>query len=181
MENKLIATSILKEELQLDSFEKFKYFKVSILCFLASIISFTEGFHNFTKLDFKETSAKVGGFFLILAIILFVEKLKSLKLIMVENFITNAREELLLLAEERKWKTELNSEKALIFKTIPIRGYHEYFEYHSRDEGEKIYVFFSQRKILIRCIYNLDDVSIRIQNGENGSIERAIVNRISPK
>lgn len=181
MENNLIANSIVKEELQLDSFEKFKYFKVSILCFIISSISFTEGFHNFITLDFNEISAKVGVFFLILGIILFLAKLKRLKLIVVEDSITNSREELLFLSEERKWEIELNSEKALIFRTIPIRGFHEYFDYHNKHEGERIYIFFSHRKILIKSIHNLDNFSIKIENGQNGAIERAIVSRISLK
>ena len=179
MEENRILDSIKKEELQLDFFEKFKYFKVPLLFILIGLISLTQGFRNFSDFKFSEITSKVGFVFLTLAIISFVVKLFRLKLIALEIATPNLTENILNLAKERNWETELRNEKAIILKTIPIKGYDDYVVYN-RNEGEKIYVFFNEKKILFRSIDNLDNFAFKIQNGENSANEKAILNRIKP-
>ena len=178
MEENMIVDSIKKRKLQLDLFEKFKYFKVPALCCLIGATCLTKGFQDFTFLDYYEVSSKIGFLFFGLGAISLVFKLNRLKLISVENLNLKAKECILYVAEKRKWKTELNSEKLIIFKTVPIKGYDDYIV-NNKHEGEKIYVFFDQKKIFLRSIDNLDNFSFKIQNGENSSNEKTLVNVIN--
>jgi hypothetical protein len=175
MEENLIRDSIRKEELQLEFFEKLKYFRVPLLCFFVSLISFYQGFQNFSSFKFSF----VGFVFVILGIISFTTKLFRLKLISVENSASNVEENIMKLALERNWETELKNEKVIILKTVPIKGYDDYIVYN-RNEGEKIYIFFKGEKILLRSIDNLDNFAFKIQNGENLANENAVINRIKP-
>ncbi|MDI9256870.1 hypothetical protein [Flavobacterium sedimenticola] len=179
MEENLIRDSIRKEELQLEFFEKVKYFKVPLLCVFVSLVSFTQGFQNFSNFSLSEITTKIGFVFVILGIISFVIKLYRLKLISVEFSVPNVAESVMKLAVERNWETELRNEKVIILKTVPIKGYDDYIVYN-RNEGEKIYVFFNGKKILLRSIDNLDNFAFKIQNGENSANEKAVINRIKP-
>ena len=179
MEENRILDSIRKEKLQLGYFEKFIYFKVSLLCFFISIISFTQGFQSFSNFKSNEVTTKVGLTFLVLSMVSFVVKLLRLKLIRVEFTIPNATESILNLAKERNWEIELKNEKLIILNRIPIKGYNDYITYN-RNEGEKIYVFFNGKQVLLRSIDNIDNFAFKIQNGENSANEKAILNRIKP-
>jgi hypothetical protein len=179
MEENRILDSIRKEKLQLDYFEKFIYFKVSLLCFFISIISFIQGFQSFSNFKSNEVTTKVGLIFLVLSMVSFVVKLLRLKLIRVEFTIPNATESILNLAKERNWEIELKKEKLIILNRIPIKGYDDYITYN-RNEGEKIYVFFNGKQVLLRSIDNIDNFAFKIQNGENSANEKAILNRIKP-
>jgi hypothetical protein len=179
MEENLILDSIKKEELQLEFFEKLIYFKVPLVCVFSSLISFTQGFQNLSDFKFIEVTSKFGLVFLILGIISFIIKLNRLKLISVDFLVQNATESILKLAGERNWEIELKNEKAIILKTVPIKNYDNYLVYN-RNSGEKIYVFFNGKKILLRSIDNLDSFAFKIQNGENSANENAIINRIKP-
>lgn len=178
MEENIIVDSIRKGKLQLDLFEKFKYLKVPALCCFIGATCLTKGFQDFTFLDYYEVSSKIGFVFFGLGAISLVFKLNRLKLISVENLNLKAKEYILNVAEKRKWKTELNSEKLIIFKTVPIKGYDDYIV-NNKHEGEKIYIFFDQKKIFLRSIDNLDNFSFKIQNGENSSNEKTLVNVIN--
>ena len=179
MEENRILDSIRKEKLQLGYFEKFIYFKVSLLCFFISIISFTQGFQSLSNFKSNEVTTKVGLTFLVLSMVSFVVKLLRLKLIRVEFTIPNATESILNLAKERNWEIELKNEKLIILNRIPIKGYNDYITYN-RNEGEKIYVFFNGKQVLLRSIDNIDNFAFKIQNGENSANEKAILNRIKP-
>lgn len=178
MEENMIVDSIRKGKLQLEFFEIFKYLKVSALCFFIGAICLTKGFQDFT-LNYYEITSKIAFLFFGLGTISLVLKLNRLKLISVENSNLKAKENILNVAEKRKWKTELNSEKALILKTVPIKGYDDYIVYN-KHEGEKIYIFFDQKKVFFRSIDNLDNFSFKIQNGENSANEKTIFNAIKP-
>jgi hypothetical protein len=173
MQENLIRDSIRKEELQLEFFEKLRYFRVPFLCFFVSLIFFSQGFPNFSSFKFSF----LGFVFVILGIISFTSKLFRLKLISVENSASNVEENIIKLAVERNWETELKNEKVIILKTVPIKGYVDYIVYN-RNEGEKIYIFFNGNKTLLRSIDNLDNFAFKIQNGENSANENAVINRI---
>ena len=177
MEENLIIDSIRKEKLQLELFEKFKYFKVSLLCIFISFISLTQGFQNFSDFTFSDVTSKVGCIFLILGIISLIIKTFRLKLISVVHSIPNVKESVINLAKERNWVTEFKNDKVIILKTIPIRNYSDYLIYN-RNEGEKIYIFLNQKKVLLRSIDNLDNFALKIQNGENSANESAIINKL---
>ena len=179
MEENLIQDSIRKEELQLEFFEKFKYFKVPFLCVFVSVISFTQGFQNFSNFSYTEMSTKLGFVFIILGSISYVNKLVRLKLVAVEFSVPNVTESIMKLASERNWETEQKNEKVIILKTMPIKNYDNYIVYN-RNEGEKIYVFFNGKKVLLKSIDNLENSAIKIQNGENSANENAVINRIKP-
>jgi len=178
MEKESIANSIIKEKLQLNLFETIKYYKFAAMCIFVCILLLTNGFRNFSEFKFHEIFSKLGFLFMGLGIISFTLKLSRLKLILVEHPILKVKEEILNLAEKRNWKIELDSEKAIILKTVPIRGYDEYLVY-DKHGGEKIYIFFNQGKVFVKSIDNLESTSFKIQNGENGANERAIVNTIT--
>ena len=74
-------------------------------------------------------------------------------------------------------KTELNSEKTIIFITVPVKGYDDYSDYN-KHAGERIYIFFDHKKVLLRSIDNFDSFSFKIQNGENSANEKTIINAI---
>jgi len=100
-----------------------------------------------------------------------------LKMVIVETPLQDFRSRILSLAENRKWKTEKNDELGMIFKTIPIRGYHEYIE-HNRHEGERIYVFVEQNRVYLKSIDNLDNIGFKIHKGDNLANEQVLVNTI---
>ncbi len=178
MEENLIQDSIRKEELQLEFIEKFKYFKVPFLCVFVSLISFTQGFQNISSIRITEMTTKLGFLFIILGSISYVNKLVRLKLVSVEFSVPNVTESIMKLASERDWKTELKNEKIIILKTVPIRNYNNYIVYN-RNEGEKIYIFFNGKKVLLRSIDNLENNAFKIQNGENSANENAVINRLN--
>ena len=179
MEKNKITEAIRKEKLQLELFEKLIYLKVPALCFFISVICLTKGFQDFTFLDYNETSSKIGFLFIGLGTILSILKIIRLKLISVDNANLNVKENILNAAEKRKWKTELNSETAIIFITVPIKGYDDYIDYN-KHAGERIYIFFDHKKVLLRSIDNFDSFSFKIQKGENSANEKTIINAIKP-
>ena len=124
-------------------------------------------------------STKLGFVFIILGSISFVNKLVRLKLVSVEFSVTNVTENIMKLASERNWETEQKNEKVIILKTVPIKNYDNYIVYN-RNEGEKIYVFFNGKKVLLKSIDNLENSAFKIQNGENSANENAVINRIKP-
>ena len=174
----MIVDSIRKEKLQLKLFEKFKYLKVPAVCFFIGVMCLTKGFQDFT-LNYYEVTSKIAFLFCGLGTISLVLKLNRLKLISIENSNLKAKENILNIAEKRKWKTELNNEKAIILVTVPIKGYDDYIVYNKHG-GEKIYIFFDQKKVFLRSIDNLDSFSFKIQNGENSANEKTIINAIKP-
>jgi hypothetical protein len=91
--------------------------------FFISAMCLTQGFQDFTFLNYYEASSKIGFLFLGLGTISLILKIIRLKLISVDNSNLNVKENILNVAEKRKWKTELNSEKAIILITVPIKGY----------------------------------------------------------
>ena len=179
MKKDSIINSIRTQRLQLDVFESFIYFKVPVLCFLASAMSITNGFQEFPKLG-NDMLSKVGIILLLIGLINYKLKFDLLKLKVVENPLTNFKERILNLAAHRNWKIELNNYRAIIFKTTPVRGYHEYTERYNKHEGERIFVFIEQNKIYLKSINNLDNILFTIDNGENREHESALVQTIKP-
>ena len=176
-ENRII-NSIRKGKLQLPLFEKIIYFKVPALCFFISVICISTSFEKLT-LNYSADNLKIAFVLFGLGIISSVLKLNRLKLIPLENLNLRAKENILNVAEKRKWKIELNNEKAIILITIPIKGYDDYIV-HNKNEGEKIYIFFDHKKILLRSLDNLDNLGFKIQNGENSANEKTISYAIKP-
>jgi hypothetical protein len=175
-----IIDSIRTQRLQLNAFESFIYFKVPVLCFFASAMSITDGFQQFPKLNFDDMLPKIGIILLLIGLISYKLKFDRLKMKVVENPVLSFKDRILSLAANRNWKIELNDDRAMIFKTIPVRGYHEYTDRHNRHEGERIFVFIEQDKIYLKSINNLDNILFKIDNGENLAHERVLVKTIMP-
>jgi hypothetical protein len=175
-----IEQSIRPQRLQLNAFESFIYFKVPILCFFASAMSITNGFQQFPKLNFNEMLPKVAIILLLIGLISYKLKFNRLNMKVVENPALNFKDRILSLAANRNWKTELNNDRAMIFKTIPVRGYHEYTARHNKHEGERIFVFIEHNKIYVKSINNLDNIFFKIDNGENLAHEKVISQIIKP-
>lgn len=178
MEKDYIIKSLETQRLQLDTFEKIIYFKVPFLCLFASLMSITNGFQQFSTISFEETLPKYSLFFLIIGLVSFKLKLNRLKMTILENPVLDFRNRILNLAEKRKWKIEKDDKLAMVFKTIPIRGYDEYLSYN-RHSGERIYIFIKQNRIYLKSINNLDHWAIKFDFGENLSNEKALVYAIN--
>ena len=177
MEKKSVENSVKASRLYLEPFEKFKYFKIPVVCLFASIMAFTNGFQEFHAFGLDDTLSKVGLILLVISLISFKLKYNRLELIVVDMPVKDFRHQILTIAVERKWKIELNDNHAMIFKTIPIRGYHEY-DYHNKNEGERIYILIDYNKIYVKSIDNLDNHVIKIGKGENSAHEKVIINTI---
>ncbi|WP_035656453.1 hypothetical protein, partial [Flavobacterium enshiense] len=174
-----ITTSVNIQKLQLDSFEKINYFKVPALCLFFSVMSITNGFQQFSVINFAEPLPKLSLIFFILGLVSFKLKSDRLKLIIVENPASDFKEKILSLAQQSKWETEKNEEKVMIFKTIPPRDYDDFYN-HNKNHGERIYIFAEQNRVYLKSIDNLDSPGFKIQKGDNLSNEKAIVVTIKP-
>lgn len=175
MEKDYIINSLQTQRLQLDLFEKIKYFKVPGLCLFASLMSITNGFQQFSTFSFEETLPKISLIFLIIGLVSCKLKSDRLKMIIVENPVLDFRSRILSLAEKRNWETEKNDERAMILKTIPVKTYDDYFyNSYNRDSGERIYLFFEQNKIYLKSIDNLDFLGFKIQKGDNLENEKVL-------
>ena len=98
----------------------------------------------------------------------------------VENPVLDFKSRILKLVANRNWKIELNNDSAMIFMTIPIRGYHEYTSGYNKHEGERIFVFIEYNRIYVKSINNLDNIFFKIDNGENLAHEKVLVQTIKP-
>lgn len=172
-----IINSVQTEKLQLDSFEKLKYFKVSILCFFVSLMSITNGFQQFSNIKFEEPLTKIGLVFFIIGLVSITLKANRLKMIILENPVLDFRSKMLKFAEERNWKIEKNDERAMIFITIPIKNYDNYLSYN-KHEGERIYIFVVQNRVYLKSIDNLEHLGFKIHKGNNLANEKAVMAQI---
>lgn len=174
MEKKYIIKSIQTQKLQLNQIEKIMYYKVSILCLFISVISFTNGFQQFTNFNFDEVLTKIGILFLIIGSISFMFKLNRLKIINVDNPNLDYKNKILSLAEKLNWEIERNDEQIIIFKTIPTRNYDNYINYN-KHEGERIYIFLDHNRVLFKSIDNLDNLGFKIHKGDNLENEKVLI------
>lgn len=175
MEKDYIINSLQTQRLQLDLFEKIKYFKVPGLCLFVSLMSITNGFQQFSNVSFDEDLTKISLIFLIISLISFKLKYNRLKMIILDNPDLNFRSRILNLAEKRNWEMEKNEERAMILKTIPVKTYDHYFNSsYNKDTGERIFLFFEQNKIYLKSIDNLNFLGFKIHKGNNLENEKIL-------
>jgi|GEM_PF-6700765 len=176
MDKNAIIHTIQSQTLQLDRWDKVKYFKVPAICIFAGLMSISNGFQTFDEVDFSEVSTKCGLIFIAAGITSYILKSNRLRMKVVPKPDEGSIKNLLAHASKMKWVTELKTDQALIFKTVPIRGYHEATDlYHNKDTGQRIYIFYDRNKAYVKSIDNLDNPAFKIHRGENLENERFVV------
>ncbi len=169
-----IEASILERRLQLEPFEKIKYFKLPFLCWLGFLMSVTDGFQEFSGIDFSDTSFRIGIALLAIGTLSYKLKSDRLNMIVVEKPTEDFENKLRIYARDMKWIVELDANGAFIFRSVPTKGY---LHGHQDNEqaGERIYVFQKRGTVYIKSIDNLDNLAFKIHKGHNLSNERALV------
>lgn len=173
---KLIHETLHKEIIQLTFYETIKYYRVSILMFIAALFCLTDGFQDIylANIDIKDLLFRFAIVFLTLSLIGFLSKKNSLKLKKLKFKTTDPSSILLKLAVEKNWEVLLNEKNGVILKTQRIL--YKNNAILNRSEGELIYVVVKSGSVFFRSIYDLSyNLGFVIPNGENRENENYVV------
>jgi multidrug transporter EmrE-like cation transporter len=181
MKNELIQQSIYKEKIQLTFSEKLIHYRLSIIIFIISIICLANVYESILSLniDYGNIYIRIGFALIILSLISLVSQKLSLNLKKVEINETSKSlsEKILMVAKMRNWKIEHLNDNAIILTTSRPFSSGRYFV--SKSFGEKVFVFFKPKEILLKSNHDLSkSLSFVVSSGENKENEKQILNII---
>ena len=167
--------------------EKFRYYRLSIICLIVTIFCLTNGF---TKLPFENfnltenTVEKIGIFSFLFSLITFIYFYINLKVERI-RFLYNKKEFINILEQTLElnpgWKISEKSDNYLIIETkenAETLGTSRN-TIISPNMGNRIYVGLENKEFFVKSLFNLSNEHFLVlNNGESKRNEKLIINLI---